>query len=358
MFILKSEKRIKDIIKEELLEIKNEHQDERQTKIIEETQEITFEDMITEEQMVVAITHSGYIKRSPVSLYKTQRRGGKGIQAMGTKEKDFVVQLFISSTHNYILFFTNRGRVYKLKVHEIPQAGRVAKGKAIVNLLSLEEKEYVTAMMCVKGFDSGKYLIMATERGRVKKTPLEAFGSPRTKGIISITLTEGDELIDVKLTDGSQNIFLGTKKGKSISFSERDIRSMGRTSMGVRGIRIGKEDTVIGMAIIRPKATIISVTEKGHGKRTKLDEYKIQFRGGKGLINIRLSEKRGQVVGIKSVYEDNELMIITSKGKIIRLKIDEVSVTGRGTQGVRLIILGPEDRVVSIARLEEQKDVN
>ncbi|HUU50660.1 MAG TPA: DNA gyrase subunit A [Nitrospinota bacterium] len=357
MFILKSEKKIKEIIKEELLEIKNEHQDERQTEIIEETQEIAFEDMITEEQMVVAKTHSGYVKRNPVALYKTQRRGGKGILAMGTKEEDFVEQLFISSTHNYMLFFTNRGRVYKLKVHEIPQAGRIAKGKAIVNLLSLEEKENITAMMCVRDFNPGTYLVMVTKKGRVKKTPLEAFGSTRTKGIISITLTEGDELIDVKLTNGSKNIFLGTRKGKSISFSEKDIRSMGRTSMGVRGIRIGEGDNVIEMAIIRPEATILSVTEKGFGKRTKADEYKIQSRGGKGLINIKLSEKRGQVVGIKSVYEDDELMIITSKGKIIRLKINEVSVTGRGTQGVRLIILEPQDRVVSLAKVEEKKDV-
>lgn len=357
MSILKSEKKIRDIIKKELLEIKEEHQDERHTEIIDETEEITFEDMITEEQMVVAITHSGYIKRSPVSLYKTQKRGGKGIKAMETKEEDFVEQLFVSSTHNYMLFFTNKGRVYWLKVHEIPQAGRLARGKAIVNLLSLESGEQVTAMMRVKDFDPGKYLVMVTRKGMVKKTTLKAFSNPRTKGIIAINLIEGDELMAVRLTDGNQKIFIGTKKGKSISFSEKDIRDMGRASRGVRGIRIGQEDFVIGMAIIREGTTILTVTEKGYGKRTKVDEYTIQSRGGKGLINIRLSEKRGLVAGIRSVYEDDELMIITSKGTMIRLKVGDVTVTGRGTQGVRLIGLKSDDRVVSMARLGERQDV-
>jgi len=353
MSILKSEKKVKDIIKKELLEIREEHQDERQTEIIDETEEISFEDMITEEQMVVAITHSGYIKRNPASLYKTQKRGGKGSKAMGTKEEDFVEQLFVSSTHDHMLFFTNRGRVSWLKVHEIPQAGRIARGKAIVNLLSLEDGEQATAMMRVKDFEPGKFLVMVTKRGIVKKTPLQAFSRPRTKGIIAINLLEGDELIAVRLTDGNQKIFIGTRMGKSISFLETDIRSMGRTSMGVRGIRIGQNDYVVGMAVIKEGATILTITEKGHGKRTRVEEYTVQRRGGKGLINIRLSEKRGQVVGLRSVYDDDDLMIITSKGTMIRTKVSGMSVTGRGTQGVRLIELSPDDRLVSMARLEE-----
>jgi DNA gyrase subunit A len=356
MSILKSEKRVREIVKKELLEIKEEHHDIRQTEIIDETQEITFEDMITEEQMVVAITHSGYIKRNPVSLYKTQKRGGKGIKAMTTKEEDIVEHLFVSSTHDHMLFFTNKGRVFWLKVHEIPQAGRAAKGKAIVNLLYVEQGEQVTAVMRVRSFDPDKYLIMITKKGMVKKTPLQAFSNPRSKGIIAITLNEEDELIAVRLTNGKQKIFVGTRKGKSISFLETDIRSMGRTSMGVRGIRIGQDDKVIGMAILREGATMLTVTEKGYGKRTRAEEYSIQRRGGKGLINIKLSEKRGPVAGTRSVFDHDELMIITSKGNMIRLKVSDVSITGRGTQGVRLIIMNPDDKVVGMARLREREE--
>lgn len=355
-YILEHEEEKLKIIKGELKEIRDKYGDKRRTEIIETVAEFKIEDLIAEEDMVITVSHTGYIKRNSVSLYRSQKRGGIGIKAMDVKEEDFVKDLFIASTHSYIMFFTNIGKVHWLKVHEIPQAGRATKGKAIINLLQLQEGERVTAMLSVREFAEGRFLIMATEKGIVNKTPLSGFSNPRASGIIAISLDEGDQLIAVRETDGNKNVFLGTRKGQAIQFKEEEVRIISRGGRGVKGIELEKGDSIVGMEIVVPNSTILTVTENGYGKRTMIDEYRIQGRGGKGIINIKITDKIGEVVGIRQVFEDNEIMIVSSDGTLIRLKTGGISLIGRNTQGVRLIDLKEGSRVVSIARIEEKEE--
>ena len=355
--ILADELKVRAIIKEELLGIKDKYGDERRTEIIEEAIELNIEDLIPQEDVVVTVSRGGYIKRTPARVYRSQHRGGKGIKAMETKEEDFVEHFYIANTHHYILWFTNIGKVHWLKVYEIPEGTRASKGKALVNLLQLEEGETISAMVPVEEFASAHYVIMATKRGLIKKTPLAAFGNPRTGGIRAISLDDGDELIAVRLTDGSQHIFLGTADGQAIQFREADVRPMGRTARGVIGIDLEPDDALVAMEVVNPGATMLTVCEHGHGKRTALDEYRVQGRGGKGLINIKVTERNGRVVGIKQVTEADELMIMTTTGNLIRLPVRELAVISRNTQGVRLISLGDDDAVASVATIEEEREV-
>ncbi len=351
--VLVDEKLQTSIIKEELLEIREKFADERRTEIVDETSEISIEDMIVEEDMAVTISNSGYIKRNAITLYRSQRRGGKGVMGMGTKQEDFVEQLFIASTHDYMMFFTSRGRCHWLKVHEIPQGGRAARGKAIVNVLQLASGEYVSAVMPVRKFEPDRYILMATKQGVLKKTQLTAFSNPRVGGIIALNLDEGDELIGVGQTDGSLNVFLGTKDGKAIRFPEEKVRAMGRSARGVRGIDLAKGDCVIGMEVVSPGDIILTATEFGFGKRSRVDDYRLTNRGGKGVINIKVTDKNGPVVGIRRVTEDDEFMLITTGGQLIRSRVQDVSIIGRATQGVRLIGVKEGDRVAALARIEE-----
>jgi DNA gyrase subunit A len=339
--ILASEVEILNIIKTELLEIKERFGDARRTEIIEKTGELSLEDLIVEEDMVVTVSHGGYIKRNAVSLYRAQRRGGKGKTGMRPKEEDFVERLFIASTHSYIMVFTDLGKVYWLKVHEIPQGGRASRGKAIVNLLQLASGEKVTTILPVKEFVEGKFIITATQQGTVKKTELMAYANPRAGGIIALTIDEGDRLIAAHLTDGTTDILLASSNGKSIRFPESDVRAMGRTARGVRGMLLEEDDRLIGMETVTDAtaATLVTVTENGYGKRTALDEYRVQSRGGKGIITIKTSERNGKVVDIKLVDEDSDLMFITDRGKVLRTSVAHLSVIGRNTQGVRLMVL-------------------
>ncbi len=354
--ILGSERMVLDIIKDELNEIDETFGDSRRTEIVEETREISIEDMIVEEDMVVTISNSGYIKRNPITLYQSQRRGGKGKTAMGTKEEDFVKSLFVASTHHTFLFFTNRGKVYWLKVYDIPQAGRQSRGKAVVNLLNLSDDEILTTVLAVSSFEAGYYILMATKGGLVKKTDLMAFSRPRTGGIIAIDLVEGDELIAARITDGTQNVFLGSITGKSIRFHESDARPLGRTARGVRGMSLSPGDCIVGMEVLKHGQTLFAATENGYGKRTSIDEYPLQKRGGKGVITIKTSERNGLVVSILLVEEDDDLMLITDIGKIIRIPIRGISVISRNTQGVKLIGMESSERVVGAARLAEKEE--
>jgi len=356
--ILASEVEILNIIKSELLEIKERFGDARRTEIIEKTGELSLEDLIVEEDMVVTVSHGGYIKRNAVSLYRAQRRGGKGKTGMRPKEEDFVERLFIASTHSYILVFTDQGKVYWLKVHEIPQGGRASRGKAIVNLLQLASGEKVMTILPVKEFTEGRFIITATEQGTVKKTELMAYSNPRAGGIIALTIDEGDRLIAARLTDGSTDILLASRNGKSIRFPESDARSMGRTARGVRGMLLEDDDRVIGMETVTDAtaATLVTVTENGYGKRTDLDEYRVQSRGGKGIITIKTSERNGKVVDIKLVDEDSDLMFITDRGKVLRTSVGHLSIIGRNTQGVRLMVLEPGERIVAVAKLAEKDE--
>lgn len=353
--ILEREELVRELIVEELTTINGKYGDERKTEIIEQEAEINIEDLIIEEDMVVTITHNGYIKRNPISLYRSQHRGGKGVTGITTKEEDFVEHLFVDSTHSYILFFTTRGKVYWKKVYELPQAGRSAMGKAIVNLLNLSPEEKIAAILPVRRFEEGKHIVMATKKGLIKKTPLMAFSRPRTGGIIALGIDEGDELIAARVTDGAQEIILGSKKGKAIRFKEEEVRPMGRNAMGVRGVRLGKDDEIIGMEAIGEGATILTVTENGFGKRTHTQEYRIQGRGGMGIITIRTSTRNGNVLGIKQVTDDDEIMLITNFGKIIRIKIKGISIIGRNTQGVKLIGVEKDEKVVGVALLAEKE---
>jgi DNA gyrase subunit A len=352
--ILGSERLVLSIIKGELVEIRNEYGDSRRTEIIEATRELTIEDMIVEEDMVVTISHSGYIKRNPITLYHNQRRGGKGKTAMGTKEEDFVERLFVASTHHTFLFFTNKGRVYWRKVYEIPQAGRLSKGKAIVNLLNLEKDEDLATVLDVPSFDPGSYIIMATKNGLVKKTDLMAYSRPRVGGIIALSLVAGDELISARISDGTRNVFLGSVEGKSIRFHESDVRPTGRVAQGVRGMRLLSGDTIIGMEVMGHGQTLFTATQNGYGKRTSIDAYPIQKRGGLGVITIKTSKRNGKVVSILLVEEDDDLMLMTDIGKIIRMPIKGISVISRNTQGVTLIDIEKGERVVGAARLAEK----
>ena len=355
--ILGSERLVKSIIKEELTEIEQEFGDPRRTEIVESTKEITIEDMIVEEDMVVTVSKSGYIKRNPITLYRKQLRGGKGKTAMGVKDDDFISDLFVASTHHTFLFFTNQGRVYWCKVYDIPQAGRMSRGKAVVNLLNLLKEEKLTTVLAVPEFEPGYYVIMATRNSFVKKTDLMAFSRPRSGGIIALDLVPGDELIEARITDGTQNVFLGSAVGKSIRFHESDVRPTGRVARGVRGLRLAQGDRIVGMEVLSHGQTLFTATENGYGKRTSIDEYPLQRRGGKGVITIKTSERNGQVVGILLVDEDDDLMLMADSGKLIRMSVSGISVISRNTQGVTLIGLSPEEKVAGVVRLAEKEDL-
>ena len=356
--ILNSERLVFDIIKEELLEIKQKYGDERKTKIVAAEGEFNVEDLIKDEQTVVALTHFGYIKRMPIDTYKSQRRGGKGITGIATREEDFVKQIFTASTHDTILFFSNKGKLYRLRGYEIPEAGRTAKGTAIVNLLSLDNGEKISAVIPLQNFAEGKYLLMATRNGLIKKTALSEYSSSKRTGLLAITLKDDDELIDVRLTDGEDNVVLVTSKGLCITFDEKDVRPVGRTAQGVIGIRLDKDDTVIGMESIISgnNATLLAITEHGFGKRTELEEYRVQNRGGKGVITYKITPKTGNIVGIRIAKGNEDVMMITDKGTIIRLKVSEVSVLGRATQGVTLMRTNDGGKVVSIEIIEPEEN--
>ena len=353
--LLASERLMLNLIKEEFLSIRDSFGDERKTEIVETAPELKVEDLIAEEDMVVTITHTGYIKRNPISLYRSQHRGGKGKMGINVKEEDFVEDLFIASTHDYILFFTDAGRIHWKKVHELPQAGRLTRGKAIVNLLNLNPEEKVTAILSLKDFAQEKFITFMSKKGVIKKTALEAYSNPRSGGIIAISLDEGDELISTKLTDGKQHLFIGTKWGKAIHFPEAQIREIGRTARGMRGIRLSKSDEVVAMEAVAPHTQILTVTENGYGKRSLASEYRVQNRGGSGIFTVKRTQKTGDVVNIKTVTDEDELMVISNKGKIIRLKVGDIPTQGRSTQGVRLITLEQGERVVAVAKLAEKE---
>ena len=357
--ILGSEKLVFQVIKEELIEVKEKYGDERLTKIVAAEGELNEEDLIKEEQMVVAFTHFGYIKRMPIDTYKSQRRGGKGITGISTREEDFVKQIFTTSTHDTVLFFSNKGKLYRLRGYEIPEAGRTAKGTAIVNLLSLDAGEKISAIIPISNFEDGKYLLMATRNGLIKKTALQEYNSTRKTGLLAITLKDDDELIDVRLTDGEDNVVLVTSKGMCITFDEKDVRPVGRSAQGVLGIRLDEDDFVIGMESIladNKKATLLAITENGFGKRTEVDEYRVQNRGGKGVITYKITPKTGNIVGIRVTNEDDDAMLITNSGTIIRIKVKDVSILGRATQGVTLMRTSENEKVVSIETLAPEEE--
>ncbi len=356
--ILASPELVDNIIKEELIDIKKKYADKRRTEIADEAEEITLEDLIQEEEMVVTISHQGYIKRNSLDLYRSQLRGGKGLMGMETREEDFVEDLFTASTHNHVLFFTNLGRLHWLKVYQIPETGRSARGKAIVNLLQLLDEEKIAAVFPIKEFTEDRFLIMATKKGVIKKTSLKAYSNPRAKGIVAIKIDPDDELIGVRLTDGTQDIILSTREGLSIRFNEKDAREIGRVARGVRGIRLKGEDNVVSVGVLDKDTTLLTITEKGFGKRTKAEEYRIQSRGGKGVFTIKVTPKNGRVVGVLRVTNDDEIIIIASSGKLIRLKASNIRIIGRATQGVKLINLADEDKVMSIARVAEKDAEN
>ncbi len=349
--VLANEILVHQIIKDELHIIKDKYADERRTKIEIDEDEIDIEDLIQEEESVITMTHFGYVKRLPADTYKSQRRGGKGIIGLSTREEDFVKNLFVTSTHNFIMFFTNKGRVYRLKAYEIPEAGRQAKGTAIVNLLQLNGDEKVTTVIPIQEYKEGLYLVMATRNGLVKKTDLMEYDNIRKGGLAAVTLRENDELIDVKLTDGNQDIMISTVNGMAIRFKETDARPIGRVSQGVKGIELDEGDYVIGMEVVTDNTTLLVVTENGFGKRTELEEYKVQTRGGKGVLTYRITEKTGKSIGMMLVSEEDDIILISSDGSIIRMKVNEISILGRATQGVTLMRMSEGNNVVSMARM-------
>jgi DNA gyrase subunit A len=352
--ILNSPTMVLQIVKDEMKEIGEKYGDDRRTEILQDTVDIDLEDLIAQEDMVVTISHEGYIKRNPISLYRAQRRGGKGMTGVKPKAEDFVELLFVASSHDYFLFFTNKGRVYWKKVHEIPEASRISRGKAIVNLLDLKRGERVATTLTVKDFEQGKYVVMATKKGLVKKTELESYSHPRSGGIVALKIRDDDELIGVRVSSGEQDIFLTTRQGKSIRFHESDLRGMGRVAAGNIGIRIDPADEVVGMEALREGATILTVTQNGYGKRTRTEEYRCQSRGGKGILTIKATKRNGPVVYSYQVTDQDQLMIITGLGKIIRLRVADISVIGRNTQGVKLINLGENEQVVGVAKVMEE----
>jgi DNA gyrase subunit A len=355
--ILSSDKMLMEIVVRELREVRDRYGDTRRTEILAEAGEFRIEDLIAEEDMAITVSNTGYIKRTAITSYRNQRRGGKGRIGMRTREEDFVSHLFVASTHAYIMIFSDRGRAYWLKVHEVPDVGPDGRGKAIANLVSMQEGERIAALLAVKEFEENKFIVMGTKRGEVKKTELRAFSNPRAGGIIAMDVEDGDAVIAVQVSDGSNEIFIGTCNGMSIRFKETDVRSMGRTAGGVRGVELRDDDEVVAMEVLESGGTILSVTERGYGKRTELDEYRVQSRGGLGIINIQTSERNGKVVGMTQVHDDDELMLITQQGKILRMASRDIRTIGRATQGVRLIDIEGDDRAVSIARLAE-KDVD
>ncbi len=354
--ILANRDEIDALIKEELIDLRTRFADKRRTEIIFETTDFSVEDLIAEEDMVVTISHDGYIKRNPTTLYRSQRRGGKGVVGATTKEEDFVEHLFISSTHSFLLFFTTVGQVYWVKVHEIPQGSRIAKGKAIINLLPLKEGEKISAYLPVKEFQEGYNILFATRKGLVKKTELMAYANPRRDGIIALALEEDDEVIGVKLTDGKQEVLLSTKKGQAIRFAEEEVRPTGRGTYGVKGITLDEGDAVVSLEILNPESTLLTVSANGYGKRSGIDEYRVQSRGGKGVITMRTTEKAGDVISVRQVTNDDHLMLVTDSGRIIRLRMAELRIIGRNTQGVRLFNIRPDERVASLALLVEKED--
>ncbi len=353
--ILANEILVHQIIKDELNVLKDKYANDRRTKIEIDEDEIDIEDLIQEEESVITMTHFGYVKRLPADTYKSQRRGGKGIIGLSTREEDFVKNLFVTSTHNFIMFFTNKGRVYRLKAYEIPEAGRQAKGTAIVNLLQLDGDEKVTTVIPIQEYTEGLYLVMATRNGLVKKTDLMEYDSIRKGGLAAVTLRENDELIDVKLTDGNQDIMLSTVNGMAIRFNETDARPIGRVSQGVKGIELDDGDYVIGMEVVTDNTTLLVVTENGFGKRTDLEEYKVQTRGGKGVLTYRITEKTGKSIGMMLVSEEDDIILISSDGSIIRMKVNEISILGRATQGVTLMRMSEGNNVVSMARMVNEE---
>ncbi len=353
--ILASDRLLMQIIVDELRAVRTKYGDERRTTIIEgESSELSVEDLIAEEDMAITVSNTGYVKRTAISTYRNQRRGGKGRIGMRTRDEDFVSHLFVASTHAYIMIFSDRGRAYWLKVHEIPDVGPGGKGKSIANLVSMEEGEKIAALVAVKEFDDGHFVVMGTRKGVVKKTALSAFSNPRAGGIIAMGVEEGDAVIAAEVTDGSAEVFIGTRHGMAIRFPETDVRPMGRTAYGVRGISLRGEDYVIAMAEVRPGGTLLTVTEHGFGKRTEIEEYRVQSRGGVGIINIATTERNGEVVGVAYVQDGDELLLITQQGMILRMQTNDVRAIGRATQGVKLIEIEGEDRVVSIAKLAER----
>lgn len=354
--VLASAQEIDAIIKEELNDIKTRFADGRRTEIISETSDLSDEDLIAEEDMVVTVSHEGYIKRNQVTLYRSQKRGGKGVVGANTREEDFVEHLFVSSTHSFLMVFTTKGRVYWVKVHEIPQASRIARGKALVNLLPLREGERISAFLPVREFKGGNFLVFATRKGLVKKTELMSYSNPRRDGIIALALEDDDEVIGVRLTDGQQAVLLSTKSGQAIRFSEEEVRPTGRGTYGVKGITIDDNDAVVSLETINKEATLLTVSARGYGKRSDVEGYRIQSRGGKGVITMRTTDKTGEVVSMRQVKDDDHLMLVTDTGRIIRLRMAELRVIGRNTQGVRLFNTGPDERVVSLALLAEKED--
>src|SRR6266850_965281 len=353
--ILASDEKLMAIIRAELLAIKEEYGDARRTEILTETTELTIEDLLADEEMVVTITRSGYIKRTHVEAYRSQRRGGKGVMGMETKEEDIIEDLFVASTHSYVLFFTNLGKIHWLKVHEIPEGGRQAKGKAMVNLLSLGEGETVATCVPVRDFTAGGYVFFVTRQGKVKKTELEAYSHPRAGGIQAVGLEDRDQLMTARRTDGSREVMIATKLGMAIRFSEEEVRPMGRGAAGVRGIEVEDDDQVIGAEVVQEGAQILTVTERGFGKRTPLEEYRLQGRAGKGIIDIKTAGRNGTVVGMVQVRSGDDLLIVTTKGKVIRIHADEVTSQGRNTMGVRIIDLDADDQVGNLARVEAEQ---
>lgn len=354
--ILGNEKLRKQIIKEELLGIKEKYGDERRTEIIKDYKEFSLEDTIAEEDVVVTISHQGFIKRFPVSGYRRQARGGKGVTGAGTKEEDFIEHMFVASTHHYIMFFTDKGKCYWLKVHEIPEGGRATKGRSILNLIEKEKEEKITAFVAVKEFTDDKFILMVTENGTIKKTVLSAYSNIRRGGILAINLADGDKLVEAKLSDGNNDVIIGTRNGMAIRFNEKDVRDMGRTATGVRGIKLGKNDVVIGMIVVRNANTLMVVTDKGFGKRSEIEDYRLTKRGGKGVITVKTSEKNGKMIAMKEVNDNDELVIITTNGMVIRQAVKELRVMGRNTQGVRLIRLNEDDAIADIARVIPEEE--
>jgi DNA gyrase subunit A len=355
--ILASERLLMRMIVDELVAVRTKYGDDRRTEIIEgESGELSIEDLITDEDMAITVSNTGYIKRTAISTYRNQRRGGKGRIGMRTRDEDFVNYLFVASTHDYIMIFSDRGRAYWLKVHEIPDVGPGGKGKSIANLVSMEEGEKIAALLAVKAFDESRFVVMGTRRGVVKKTAMSAFSNPRAGGIIAMGIEEGDAVIAVQVTDGTAEVFIGTRSGMAIRFPETDVRPMGRTAYGVRGISLRDDDYVVAMEVVRPGGTLLTVTEQGFGKRTEIDEYRVQSRGGVGIINIATTDRNGQVVGVAYVQEGDELLLITQQGMILRMQTNDVRAIGRATQGVKLIDIEGDDKVVSIAKLAEKED--
>src|SRR5881396_3441674 len=354
--ILASERLLMQMIVDELKAVRDAYGDDRRTEIVDATGEINIEDLIAEEDMAITVSNTGYIKRTAISTYRNQRRGGKGRIGMRTRDEDFVSHLFVASTHAYIMIFSDRGRAYWLKVHEIPDVGPGGKGKSIANLVSMEDAEKIAAMLTVKEFEEDKFIVMGSRKGVVKKTSLSAFSNPRAGGIIAMSVEEGDAVIAVQVTDGTGEIFIGTTSGMAIRFEEGDVRPMGRTAYGVRGITLRDDDFVVAMEVVKPGGTLLTVTERGYGKRTEIDEYRVQSRGGVGIINIATTARNGLVVGVAYVQAGDEILLITQQGMIIRMQTDDVRAIGRATQGVTLINIESEDKVVSIARLVEKEE--